>query len=72
VGAEQLRVTELLKPPRAATARLKTAVPPAETEAVEGVGVSLKSGAAGAQDGKLKEAILVDQMLPVVGMYAVV
>jgi hypothetical protein len=48
---------------------LKTAVPPAETDAVKGVGVSVKPGA---QDGKLKEAILVDQLLAAGWTYWVV
>ncbi len=44
VGAVQLSVTGLLKPPTPAIARLKEATPPAETFAEGGVGVTVKSG----------------------------
>lgn len=44
VGAVQLSVTALVKPPCAPIARLKPAVPPAETFALEGDGVTVKSG----------------------------
>ena len=44
VGAVQLSVTALVKPPTPAIARLKEATPPAETFALEGDGVTVKSG----------------------------
>ena len=43
VGAEQLSVTGLLKPPVPLTATVKVATPPGATDAVDGDGVTAKS-----------------------------
>src|SRR5579863_10418244 len=65
VGAEQLSVTALVKPPTLAMATLKVATPPAETIAVEGDGVMEKPGVELTQDGNAKEPIRVAHPVPV-------
>lgn len=73
VGTVQLSVTALLKPFFPAIATLKVAPPPGEMVAAGGDGVTVKFGAVcAAQEGKLNEAIRVDQALPVAGIYSVV